>query len=259
MQAVSSAKGRFVWFELMTLDVPAAIAFYSKVVGWETESWDGGGYTMWKVPGGLTIGGVMALPDDAKAMGAPPSWIGNLCVESVDAAVIQVAANGGTIYKPAFDVEGVGRVAIVADCCGATFALYQPAAQAPGHEGAPNFGEISWSELLTDDEAKAWSFYSDVAGWVKGSSMDMGEMGTYQMFGVTADPAGAVGGMFRRPPMAPVSMWQYYFYVADLDGAIAAATGSGGKLINGPTEIPGGDRVANLLDPQGAAFSLHGK
>ena len=231
----------------------------AKVVGWETESWAGGHYTMWKVPGGLTIGGVMAQPDDAKAMGAPPSWIGNLCVTDCDAAAARVTARGGSIYKPGFDVPGIGRVAIVADCCGAVFALYQPEGQAPGHDGMPVAGEVSWSELMTDDMDKALSFYEHVAGWVKSGSSDMGEMGTYQMFGVNAEQSGTVGGMFKRPPMVPVSMWGYYFYVADLDAAIETAKANGGTLMNGPTPIPGGDRVANLMDPQGAAFSLHGK
>ena len=29
--------------------------------------------------------------------------------------------------------------------------------------------------------------------------------------------------------------------------------------MNGPMEVPGGDRVAQCADPQGAAFALHGK
>ncbi len=31
----------------------------------------------------------------------------------------------------------------------------------------------------------------------------------------------------------------------------------GGQVLNGPMEIPGGDRIAQCLDPQGAAFALH--
>jgi len=66
----------------------------------------------------------MALPEDAKAMGSPPSWLGNLCVESCDGAAATTVANGGSVLKPAFDVPGVGRVAIVADPSGAVLALY---------------------------------------------------------------------------------------------------------------------------------------
>lgn len=257
MQSVSAAKGHFVWFELMTLDVPAAIDFYKKVVGWETTAYGDGGYTMWKVPGQAEIGGVMALDDGAKAMGARPSWIGNLCVESCDASVQVVLANGGTVLKPAFDIPNIGRVAIVADPSRAVLALYQPAGAALGHAGTPTVGEVSWSELVTADPIAAWAFYSALAGWVKTSAMEMGPMGTYQMFGPSAEST--IGGMMPKPEMVPVSMWSYYFYVADLTAAIAAATANGGVVLNGPQEIPGGDHVATLQDPQGAVFSLHGK
>jgi predicted enzyme related to lactoylglutathione lyase len=45
-------QGRFVWYELLTSDQPAAIAFYSETVGWKTQLFrDAGDYTMW---GGCT-------------------------------------------------------------------------------------------------------------------------------------------------------------------------------------------------------------
>jgi hypothetical protein len=31
----------------------------------------------------------------------------------------------------------------------------------------------------------------------------------------------------------------------------------GGKVLNGPMEVPGGDLIVQCLDPQGAAFALH--
>jgi hypothetical protein len=30
------------------------------------------------------------------------------------------------------------------------------------------------------------------------------------------------------------------------------------KILNGPMEVPGGSSIVNAMDPQGAAFSLHG-
>ncbi|MDP2307883.1 MAG: VOC family protein [Pseudomonadota bacterium] len=262
MQSISAANGRFVWFELMTTDLPAAIEFYRKVVGWETEDFQMGGdappYTMWKVPGGASVGGVFPLPEQAKQMGAPPYWLGNLCVESVDDAVAKVTKLGGQVHQPAFDVPTVGRIAIVADPTGATFALFQPAGEAPGHSGMPVPGEISWSELMTTDPEAAWSFYEGLVGWKKTDSMEMGpEHGTYQMFGRAE--GGMFGGMMRSPAQMPVSAWAFYLYVAALDAAIATAEANGGKLVSGPHPIPGGDRVATLIDPQGAYFALHGK
>ena len=39
--------------------------------------------------------------------------------------------------------------------------------------------------------------------------------------------------------------------------SLAAARAAGGKVVMGPREIPGGDRIAEVLDPQGAPFALH--
>jgi hypothetical protein len=39
--------GRFVWYELLTTDVKSALEFYPKVVGWKSEAWGTGDYTMW--------------------------------------------------------------------------------------------------------------------------------------------------------------------------------------------------------------------
>lgn len=262
MQSVSDAKSRFVWFELLTTDVAAAIPFYGKVVGWETENFsfgpDAPPYIMWKVPGGLQIGGAFPLPEEAKAMGAPPHWLGNLCVTDCAAAAERVVQYGGHVMRAPFDVPNVGTVAIVTDSAGAVLALFQPAGEAPGHTADPRAGEISWSELYSTDPAGVWAFYEGVAGWKKGDSMDMGpEMGTYQMF--TTGTGRMIGGIMKAPDAMTKSAWGFYFYTANLDGAIETAVSNGGKLVMGPMPIPGGDRVATLMDPQGAFFSLHGK
>jgi predicted enzyme related to lactoylglutathione lyase len=33
----------------------------------------------------------------------------------------------------------------------------------------------------------------------------------------------------------------------------------GGSVMNGPMEVPGGDWIAQCMDPQGAPFALHAK
>mgnify|MGYP003352593281 CR=1 FL=1 len=38
---------------------------------------------------------------------------------------------------------------------------------------------------------------------------------------------------------------------------IEAVKKGGGAVLNGPMDVPGGVRIANCMDPQGAAFSLH--
>ena len=50
--------------------------------------------------------------------------------------------------------------------------------------------------------------------------------------------------------------WMFYIVTPDLEGALARARAGGATVLNGPMDVPGGQRVAQLLDPQGAAISL---
>ena len=79
-------------------------------------------------------------------------------------------------------------------------------------------------------------------------------MGVYQMFG----RGGGIpnGGIMKPPPGAPAA-WTPYALVKDVKAAAAIATANGGKIINGPMEVPGGDWIAQGMDPQGAMFSVH--
>ena len=53
--------------------------------------------------------------------------------------------------------------------------------------------------------------------------------------------------------------WSIYFLVPEINAAVERIKANGGKILNGPMEVPGGDWVVNAMDPQGAAFSLHAK
>jgi predicted enzyme related to lactoylglutathione lyase len=53
--------------------------------------------------------------------------------------------------------------------------------------------------------------------------------------------------------------WALYFSVPDVDAAADTVKASGGQVINGPMDVPGGGRILNGIDPQGAHFALHQK
>jgi predicted enzyme related to lactoylglutathione lyase len=44
--------------------------------------------------------------------------------------------------------------------------------------------------------------------------------------------------------------------VDGIDEAITRVSTGGGKVVNGPMEVPGGSWIVNCVDPQGAYFSL---
>lgn len=254
-----SIKGRFVWYDLMTNDVKGAQAFYTETIGWKTEGWEQGDYTMWKA-GDTMLGGVMELPPELAQGGVPPHWIAYVAVDDVDAAAKRATELGGKIHKPGTDIPEVGRFAVVADPQGAVIALYRskdasqmtaPDRQAPGLVG--------WHELNTTDYESSWKFYSQLFGWEHTSAMDMGEgLGQYFMFRHGDDAKDAsMGGMSNvAKSMNMPPHWLYYFNVDAIDGAIDRIKSKGGKILNGPMEVPGGGKIAQCMDPQGGAFAV---
>jgi predicted enzyme related to lactoylglutathione lyase len=249
---MSDDRGRFVWYDLMTPDIKAAEAFYTKVAGWGTQPWEGMPYTMWTA-NGQPMGGVMSN----EGTGAPPHWLAYISVPDVEKALAQVGSLGGRTIVPGKDIPTVGRFAIVADPQGAAFALFTPAKGTGRPETDPGMGEFSWHELATTDYAKAWAFYEAVFGWEKRAEHDMGPMGVYLLFGRNGRE---LGGMYTIMPgtnMPP--HWLQYVRVDSADAAAQRVTANGGKVLNGPMEVPGGDRIAQCLDPQGAAFAVHSK
>jgi predicted enzyme related to lactoylglutathione lyase len=248
--------GRFVWYELLANDQAVATAFYTKVLGWTTETWKtppgAPPYTMWN-NAGKSLGGLMDLPTEARKAGAPSHWLGYVTVPDTDASLAQAKTLGAKALMGPIDIPEVGRLAVIADPQGAAIALFTPSMTGGEPSASPPVGNVSWHELATDDGKKAWTFYQAMFGWQKGEAMDMGAQGTYQIFTLGGPPVGAI---YNRPPQIPVSNWLYYFRVANLDQAIEKTKAGGGKILNGPMDVPGG-RIAQCMDPQGAAFALH--
>jgi predicted enzyme related to lactoylglutathione lyase len=255
--ATSTLLGRPVWYELMTTNPAAAETFYRKVIGWTSAPFDQSPnpYTTFKRSGDVGVAGLMQTP---QGMNMPPFWSMYIAVPDLDKAAAHVKQLGGSELSGVIDVPTVGRMQMLKDPQGAAFYIIQPAPREERPEAPPQVGEASWHELMTTDAEAAMKFYSEVFGWQPSEAMDMGEMGKYQMFN---RPIGMIGGMMNKPPqLASVPPnWAIYFLVDDLDAAVQRIIENGGKILNGPMEVPGGDRIVNAMDPQGAAFSLHEK
>lgn len=264
-EEVSTSHGQFVWYELMTKDAAAATAFYRTVVGWDARGAGPGmgdpGYVILSA-GDVGVGGLMELPQAARDAGARPGWTGYVAVGDVDAYAERVTAAGGSICHGPDDIPGVGRFAVVADPQGAGFVLFTPR---EGMEGAPSAagttpGRIGWHELHAADPEAAFAFYAGLFGWTKADALDMGPMGTYQLFATGGQP---VGGMMARQggtsrDGVPRPAWLFYFVVDGVDAALARAQDAGAQLLQGPHEVPGGSWIAHLRDPQGVVFAVTG-
>jgi predicted enzyme related to lactoylglutathione lyase len=254
---MASPYGAFVWYELLTTDTAAAKIFYGKVIGWgaQPSPVPGVAYTLFAA-GEIPVSGLMDLPDSARQMGAPPHWIGYVGVEDVDTTAERVKRLGGNVVVAAEDIPEVGRLAVVTDPQGAAFALFRwktPRQSAPAAPGTP--GHAGWHELMAVDWEKAFAFYGELFGWQKADAIDIGPMGTYQLFSAGGPP---IGGMFNKPAPVPRPFWLYYFNIAGIDAAAGRVTAAGGQIANGPMQVPGGSWIVQCKDPQGVMFAMVG-
>jgi predicted enzyme related to lactoylglutathione lyase len=246
---------QFFWYDIMTTDTAAARKFYGDVVGWgaQDSGQPGPEYTVFTVDG-RGVAGLMPIPEDARTSGARPSWMGYIAVDDVDQTAARLVAQGGRVHRPPIEIPGVIRFAVVADPQGAGFLIAKGLApDAPPQLPIGTPGTVGWRELYAEDWTSAFSFYATMFGWTKGDAVDMGPMGTYQLF---AAGAAAVGGMMTKPPAVPAPHWAYYFNVTGIDAAAARVTAGGGTVINGPHQVPGGQWIVQCADPQGAHFAL---
>jgi predicted enzyme related to lactoylglutathione lyase len=253
---MAETPGQFIWYELITSDIDAAATFYSAVIGWSVRGSVAPGmdYRQWTM-GDATIGGLMAMPGAAADQGMRPLWLGYISVANVDAACEEITAAGGGVDMAAWDVPQVGRIAMVRDPQGAPFYVMTPIGEGPSPSFAPGTpGHCGWNELHARDWQTAFAFYGTQFGWRKSEAMDMGAMGTYQLFNAGSHD---IGGMMNSPNF-PRPTWLYYFGVEDIDAAKQRSEGAGGKTLNGPHEVPGGSWIIQGQDPQGAMFALVG-
>lgn len=250
--------GSHIWYELLTTDAERAKAFYEAVVpGWEVgpASPEHQGYREIRIGGGHA-GGMMELNQQMIASGAEPTWLGYVGVDDVDASVAQLEAKGGTVHLPAFDIPGIGRLAMVADPQGNLFYVMRGAIEEASDAFSTSAeGHVNWNELTTPDPAAARQFYGDLFGWTSEEFMPMGELGEYRFLAHHGTAVGAVNPCVQGASAG----WRYYIRVSSISKAAEAVRANGGTVTMGPHEVPGGDQIIIGNDPQGAEFALVGK
>jgi predicted enzyme related to lactoylglutathione lyase len=247
-------RGRFVWHQLLTRNVPGARKFYSKLVGWKTQPWPlDPGYTVCHAAD-VPTAGMMEMTAEVPAE-APPHWLQYIGTRDVDGTAEAAVRAGGSILKPPSDMKGAGRYAVLQDPHGAAFAIIDPENARPESAGLAPMASFSWHELATTDHEAAFAFYSGLFGWDAIMRMDMGPVGTYLIFGQDGVQK---GGIYIKPPENPgPANWLPYARVPDVDAAARSAAAEGATIMQAPMDVPGGGRICILKDPAGAAFALH--
>jgi predicted enzyme related to lactoylglutathione lyase len=119
--------------------------------------------------------------------------------------------------------------------------------------GAPN--EFCWMDLKTRDIPGTAAYFSAVLGW----QFAVDEHNRRRAVTITAhgQPIGTLSDLANPiyPPGTPPHI-AYYLRVDDVDQRVEAATANGAQLVLAPFDAGDQGRVATLLDPVGAHFSL---
>lgn len=247
--------GRFTWYELVTTDVAAARDFYGKVIGWGMRDVAASGmvYTV-MTAGGSPLGGLMDLPMEGREFGATPRWIGYVAADDIDATATRIRRLGGAILLPPTD-SNIGRISIVADPQTATFALVTGLTYNHQKSGAlDELGYVGWHELLAADRREIFDFYEKLFGWRKACA-ETEPADLYQLFSAGGQ---TIGGMLTKVPSVGQPCWLFYFNVDDISAAVRHVQAGGGRILQGPIELPDGCWIARCVDPQGALFALQG-
>jgi len=247
--------GRFVWYELLTTDVPSAAAFYAEIVGWTVKDASSAelAYTL-LTAGAAPVVGLMDLPEEGLRMGATPRWLGYVGVDDMDATVAQILRLGGAILVAPTD-SNIGRISVVADPQGATFALVTRLAFGRAQtSGSYQPGRVGWHELLAEDRRKVFPFYGQLLGW-RQASTEVDPASVYDLFSAAGQ---TIGGMLTKLPSVSHACWLHYFNVEDIGAAARRVRTGGGRVLQEPIELPDGGWIVRCVDPQGALFALQG-
>lgn len=122
--------GTFYWNELMTRDPEKAKAFYGATLGWTFESMegqDGPAYWVAKI-GDQAVAGIFTMsgPDFDDT---PEHWFAYIAVDNLYDRLARATTEGGQVVREPFDVEGVGKIAIVMDSAGVVTGWMTPSEQ----------------------------------------------------------------------------------------------------------------------------------
>jgi predicted enzyme related to lactoylglutathione lyase len=248
--ANATVRGRFVWHELYTPNRTGSQEFYGQVAGWKVQAWDQDPeYQMFAAETG-------PLGAAIEERSGTPHWLTYIGTTDVDATADAAVRAGGRVQMAPTSLPNGGRYAVLVDPQGATFGVHA-SATAPQPETAAKPGEFSWHELASNVAPNAaFGFYAALFDWDLMSEFDMGPtMGTYLIFGRNGRQ---LGGMFDQSKQGRSgAYWLGYIRVTDLEDCVERSKAARGSVLVGPMDVPGGDRIAQLMDPYGAFFALH--
>jgi uncharacterized protein len=120
---------RAVHFEIHASNPQQLIDFYSSVLGWSFNKWEGGDY--WMIHTGPDEqpginGGLMPRRGPVpEAMAAVNAFVITVDVEDLDATMARATAAGASVALPRMPVPGIGWLGYIKDPDGNIFGMMQ--------------------------------------------------------------------------------------------------------------------------------------
>lgn len=120
--------GTFCWTEIATTNLEACDKFYSELFGWKIAKSQNDeipmDYREYDTGEGHSSGGMYEMT--AEMFGGeipPPHFMNYIAVDDVDACVARIKELGGKTIGEPHDIPKTGRMCVVQDPTGATFAV----------------------------------------------------------------------------------------------------------------------------------------
>lgn len=106
---------------------------------------------------------------------------------------------------------------------------------------------ITHFQILSRNPERAAEFYARLFGWTISAENAL----AYRQI----DTGGIPGGIWPAPPDGH-GMVQLFVGVADVAASVREAEAGGGTTLLPPQQLPDGDVMAIMLDPEGIPFGL---
>lgn len=245
-----SHRGKFIWRDLMTDDVPSVKNFYSELFGWtyidvgESEN----DYTV-VLHDGKPIAGMFRLRD-VKEKHAFSQWISYLSVEDITKSVNYVKSNGGSIYREPFDLPNRGTVSFIFDSQNAILGFVKSSSGDPVDQD-PFYNEWFWTELWTNNVKSSIDFYTGFISY-KSRTFDTRAENQYIVLENENRPR---AGIIKIPFENVKPHWMPYIAVKDPSEIVKRVEQLGGTVYLG-TQGVAGNNAAVIADPSGAVFTV---
>lgn len=123
----TNGSGALHWMDLAATDSALAEDFYRELFGWHAnEHRVNGGVFLRFRRDGTDLASMYQLGRDDIERGVPSHWTAYVEVEDVEETAREAVRLGGRILVAPFEVDGIARIALIADAVGAPLGLWEP-------------------------------------------------------------------------------------------------------------------------------------